>query len=395
MRHKRTVCAGIAVCAIFAIATFAQQKPDKTPSIHVSKPWTGGSPEEAQAASKAGGTIPLSTYSIIATKDPLPRSKKPQSRTGTIVGTNPFATSLSGATIFAVLVPVVIKIGSVTFDPAAPSACDAGVSAVDRFNASPLVQPVPGLSFNGVNVGDVQYVDGFMRAEFWNATGGNPAYANPISFTTLPAATIDATAYGTITRSGCATLGVVYEASLGTQLRALLQSLTQSGAVSTTKVVFFLVNSVAQSTVNPPSLPGSSGCCIGGYHTATGSPPQFWAIMDYEATGTLSANDIAISSHEIAEFMNDPLGNNQTPAWGGIGQVAAGSCQGNLEVGDPLTRTNFPLSLNGYSYHPQELAFFSWFFNAPGTASLGAGGKFSSGGTFGGPSQACPPGGTY
>jgi hypothetical protein len=43
----------------------------------------------------------------------------------------------------------------------------------------------------------------------------------------------------------------------------------------------------------------------------------------------------------------------------------------------------------------QELAFFSWYFNAHTTPSLGEGGKFSSNGTFGGPSKTCPPGGTY
>ena len=31
----------------------------------------------------------------------------------------------------------------------------------------------------------------------------------------------------------------------------------------------------------------------------------------------------------------DPLGNNMTPLWGGIRFVSG--CQGNLEVGDPLT----------------------------------------------------------
>jgi hypothetical protein len=90
--------------------------------------------------------------------------------------------------------------------------------------------------------------------------------------------------------------------------------------------------------------------------------------------------------------MNDPLGSNATPPWGGIGQVAAGSCQDNFEVGDPLTGTLFAIALNGYTYHMQELAFFSWFFNSPTTASLGAGGVFSSNGTFTGD---CPPGGTY
>jgi hypothetical protein len=56
-------------------------------------------------------------------------------------------------------------------------------------------------------------------------------------------------------------------------------------------------------------------------------------------------------------------------------------------VGDPLTNKNYPnVKLNGYTYHLQELAFFSWFFGPP---SIGAGGKFSDNGSFKAPQGAC------
>ena len=44
---------------------------------------------------------------------------------------------------------------------------------------------------------------------------------------------------------------------------------------------------------------------------------------------------------------------------------------------------------NGYAYHVQELAFFSWFFGEP---SLGAGGLFSNNGSFTRNALPCPPG---
>jgi hypothetical protein len=72
--------------------------------------------------------------------------------------------------------------------------------------------------------------------------------------------------------------------------------------------------------------------------------------------------------------MDDPLTTNATPAWGKVGQVVG--CQGNLEVGDPLSGTLYP----SYTYHLQELAFFSWFFRQP--SPFGAGGPFSNNGTF-------------
>jgi hypothetical protein len=84
-----------------------------------------------------------------------------------------------------------------------------------------------------------------------------------------------------------------------------------------------------------------------------------------------------------------------TPAWGSIGEVPAGTCQSNLEVADPLVGTQVTINHNGYSYNLVELAYFSWFFNGQTTPSFGAGGVFSSNGTFRGPSKTCPPGGTF
>jgi hypothetical protein len=84
-------------------------------------------------------------------------------------------------------------------------------------------------------------------------------------------------------------------------------------------------------------------------------------------------------AHEVGEWQDDPFGNNPTPLWGHTGQVSG--CQGNLEVGDPLTGTNVaPVTMpNGFTYHLQELAFFSWFYGAP---SIGVNGWFSNNGTF-------------
>ena len=88
--------------------------------------------------------------------------------------------------------------------------------------------------------------------------------------------------------------------------------------------------------------------------------------------------------------MNDPLGNNPTPVWGGIGQV--GGCQSNLEIGRSVERDHLPaVTISSFTYHLQELAFFSWFYGGP---SLGVDGKFSNNGTFAGDAKMRPPGGT-
>ena len=134
-------------------------------------------------------------------------------------------------------------------------------------------------------------------------------------------------------------------------------------------------------------------CCVLGYHNALGSPGQTYGIAEFEGrdqTVFRGVSDVASGSHELAEWIDDPSGSNPTPAWGNIGQVSG--CQASLEVGDPLSGTLMPaMVMNGFTYHLQELAFFSWFY---GGTSLGTGGKFSTNGTFRGSAKLCPPGGT-
>jgi hypothetical protein len=346
-------------------------------------PWTEGAPEDAVSQALAGTTIPLSSYTIAATKDG-------KTFTGTIVGSSPFATTKAGTKVPVVVVPLKVTVKGVTFDPDAPNSCDGDFSAMTRFNLSPLVQDTA-LTFNGVHVGTTQYENGFLRAEFWSEVGGSPAYGTTLSPVTY-ASEISVTApAGSIFSSGCTQLGIVGYSWLGNYMSSEITKLQKSGVVRPTDFVIFLVKDVVQSPANPPN---ASDCCILGFHTAQGSPVQTWGVMEWDTSGQFGPEtDAAISSHEIDEWMNDPLGSNPTPAWGHVGQV--GGCQDNFEVGDPLTGHVMPLiTLNGKKYHMQELAFFSWFFNKDGVASLGAGGKFSGNGTFKGPSKACPPGGT-
>jgi len=389
MKQKLVVCTVVALGAFLAGVTsnFAQDRPEKTAANQDVVKWSATA-EQALASSKSGATVPLSTYSIVPTKV---KSKK--AFTGTIVGGNPFSNPPTGSAITAVVVPTIFDIGGTIFDPTAPNNCDTGYSAVDRFNLSPLVQPVPNLTFNGVNVGTVQYIDGFMRAEFWNAIGDNPAYSNPISFSTAAPITITAGTNGITSGSGCTLMGEISQSFLNTQISARIQALTLSGAISPTKLVIFLTSNVVGSSASPPTPPGTSGCCNWGYHSVTGNPPQFYIFADYSTATVFEATNVGIASHEIAEFMNDPLLNNSTPAWGGIGSQPG--CSGVLEVADPLTAVHASITLNGFTYKTQELAYFSWFFNSPSTPSLGAGGIFSSNGSLRGPSKDCPSGGTY
>jgi hypothetical protein len=194
--------------------------------------------------------------------------------------------------------------------------------------------------------------------------------------------------------TGCAQLGVL--PTYGFQNYIANTVIPGISAITPTTFVLFLMKDVVTTTSS--TLDCTSYCEIG-YHSAQGSPVQTYAVAEYDSTKNFWSNpgieDISIITHEIGEWMDDPLVSNWTPAWGNIGQVSG--CQYNWEPGDALTGTDFPAIKmgNGVTYHPQELAFWSWFYDAKATKSLGAGGKFSMNGTLQGPSQACPPGGTY
>src|SRR5262249_37674 len=94
---------------------------------------------------------------------------------------------------------------------------------------------------------------------------------------------------------------------------------------ATTLPIFLFYNLVMYDTT-------SNNCCILGYHSAfvQNNILHTYSSVDYDKTGAFGSavQDITVMSHEIAEWMDDPTGNNPTPAWGNIGQVSG--CQSNL-----------------------------------------------------------------
>jgi hypothetical protein len=177
-------------------------------------------------------------------------------------------------------------------------------------------------------------------------------------------------------------LGIVNINTLDSILTGTILPQLAAQGVDTSQFPIFLLYNLVMSIGVPNNL---NKCCVLGFHGAThgatGSPIQTYSPIDFDTTGLFgpSIHDTSIAAHEVGEWMDDPFGNNRTPAWGHTGQV--GGCQNNLEVGDPLTGANVPnvLGANGFTYHLQELAFFSWFYGAP---SIAVNGWFSDNNTF-------------
>jgi hypothetical protein len=306
-----------------------------------------------------------------------------------MVGKNPAVrTATPSTTVKTQVVPLRMVIGGVTFDPTVPNACDS-VSALNRTVNSPVFK-ASAWKFGGTSIGTAQYVDAFRRAEFWNSTnpsGVNPGYHVTLTPTVLPAITIKVpdtkAALGT---APCGDLGGVEINWLDNYLRTkVLPSLGTSGVKPST-FPFFVVGNVVEFQIVNQKLQ----CCILGYHSATSTSQgiQTYGIGDYETSGSFASSnlrDIEIASHEVAEWMDDPITTNPTKPWGHTGQVT--NCQKNLEVGDPLTGTTITRTVGTMKYHLQELAFFSWFYHSK--PSLGVNGWYSSNGTFTSPAAAC------
>jgi len=308
--------------------------------------------------------------------------------TYTIVGKNPaIKTSNPASTINAEIVPLVMKFSNGdTWDPTKKDSCDSGASALSRVQNSPIVKSTT-FKFGGTNVGNVQATNAFQRAEFWKFAkpgGINPKFGVALKFKTLKPVTINvpnADAAEANINCGNKLLGAAEINWLDNHLqKVVIPSLKSQGVGPSNFPIFLLHNFVEYITT-------TSNCCVLGYHNAfstTGG--QTYGLSMYDNSKAFAGSfDVSALSHEVGEWQNDPSTVNPTPAWGHIGQVSG--CQSNLEVGDPLSGTTFKVKLGGFTYHPQEMAFFSWFYRQK--PSLGVNGWFSDQGKFRTPAKPC------
>ena len=406
---KRTLSlflsATFVLCAVSTLAlgqsSASSQGPARLKAYTTVKPLPPGLRQQ----SPNSPTLPTWTFDVSSTRDH-------HNYAGVMVGRNPFGQeSNKVANVPTQIVPVVITTnligtsvnsdgsitttpGTTTMDPTvANTACLTAPNDVPLklYRQSPIIQRAS-FNFGGTNVGDTQYIDAFQRANFWAYTQGrnyhvllHPVTTTKTVYINVPAA--DGLALATSSLGPpdfCAPLGIIdfgwFDSYLTT---TVIPSLYSQGVNPGSLPVFLLANVVLASPVTDITT-----CCVLGYHGSTGLPIQTYSPMDFDTTGLFGPDvfDTSVSAHEVGEWMNDPYGDNPTPPWGHIGQQPG--CQGNLEVGDPLTGTNVPdvTMPNGYTYHLQELVFFSWFYGAP---SIAVNGWFSDNNTF--TSDAGPP----
>lgn len=322
-----------------------------------------------------------------------------------MVGVNPFVRERTpSVTIPLDLVPIKLefmaennKTVDLTFNPDATNpACGLTTSPDERTLQSPLFQDHK-YTVDRTYVGNVEYEDMFMRENFAKQvlyrSKINPGYGIVLSAVNRGVWTVQVPAadwaWEAASSSGAChgqpggNMGALnfkaWDPFVQKELIPALQKARWTASTSMLNLEFANVVMYDGSTSN---------CCILGYHSgvSTTGGVQYYATSDYDSTQLFTqptkhiyTGDVSGMAHELGEWINDPNGTNPVPAWGHIGQQP--SCQGNLEVGDPLSGTVVPVTMaNKLTYHPQELVFFSWFYRLSPSGALGN--WYSSNGAF-------------
>lgn len=266
-----------------------------------------------------------------------------------MVGTDPASTNTT-TTFNVYMVPVNICIGTTCFDPATKQS--NGKTAIQNVQNSPIFQNQD-YNQGGTDIGNTQYEDAYQRANFWTEVMTNSNYHALLKLTVLPEVKVTVP-------SGSGTVGNPFG----------------DGTRAEVDINYFdsLINNGLKKLkqVNPTNLPlimtyntylTSGGCCIGGYHSATGN--QTYSQFTYVNVPTTFSADVSALSHELGEWYDDPLTNN-----------TQGACGGILENGDPIEIEGAPhqygdytYTLNGFTYHVQDLVNLKYFGQTPPTAN--------------------------
>ncbi len=402
MRCEKSLFFSVVFVCVALLTTFAQGQ--STPKARLTiRQMAKRAPQQATAAAPvaAASTPGLPTWRFNVHSD-----RDGNNYTGVMVGKNPFSEDSGRTSVATQIVPIIFKTHTVgtsvnakaiiattpgdnTFNPTQPDPACLGSrnnNPLRLFQQSPILQSAD-FNYGGTDAGRTQTTDAFQRANFWKVIDREDYHVTLGPVSNFNAITVDVPAANGLalatTALGppafCAPMAIVdanlFDLFINTNI---LPALAPHGVNHGTFPIFLLYNAVL-SDGDPTNL---LNCCILGYHgTGNNDSTATYSPMDFDSTGLfgVSGLDIATASHEVAEWMDDPFGNNPTPAWGHTGQVPG--CQGNLEVGDPLSGTEAPRIImpNGFTYHIQELAFFSWFYSA---RSTGVSGWFSDNGTF-------------
>jgi hypothetical protein len=205
--------------------------------------------------------------------------------TDTFVGKAPATKGTVTTPVFIIPIKIVLSTGQ-TFSTSTTQG--NGQTALADTVASPLFQSTVSLKEAGAKLGMTQYEDAFVRESFWPSVGKkyHDLLGQP---TILPEVTLNVPkASGHIGTEFGVSVALVDINYLDQQVNAIIQANPQITGASLP--IFELYNTYETS----------GGCCIGGYHSATGS--QSYSVFDYVGTAGAFSQDVSALSHELAEW---------------------------------------------------------------------------------------------
>jgi hypothetical protein len=254
------------------------------------------------------------------------------------IGANP--SSATSQTVPVYIIPLKLVWtptgGTATTEDATP--------IVPNIIASPIFTPMD-FKFGKTDIGTTQYEDAFAKANVWSIGGSATGY-----HVLLGKPTVTKTQTITVPAKQGSTLSAFGITALIANINWFdphMQLLIKKLKIPANALPIF----VTTQTYLTGGAPVANNCCIGGYHSVDPAGQPYSHFTFIQQSGAFS-QDVSALSHELGEWIDDPYTNNNSPC-------------GIYEVGDPLERDanygDYPYTLNGVTYHLQDLALLPYF----------------------------------
>jgi hypothetical protein len=313
----------------------------------------------------------------------------------TMVGNAPFSTGnddeMQGETtrIAAPVVPVIVDLRNFDGSPRFFNGHRL-ISDPTQFVVPVLRSPVFSNSSYTSSEGRTQFVDAIQRAEFFHKADDEwhtllrPRFAAARTMVLIRgtyrfAPNPDGSCCFFILVNEADFVNALFPAT-ATDTTTPIGAAENAGDIRTRDISTFLFPNTFLYTRNNPN-----NCCIIGFHTYDLEPGgadngfrerryvvNYSSWINSAVFGDPTFGDVSALSHEMAEIFNDPFVNNATPWW----LSPNGNCQNNLETGDViegLPNAQFPIVLNGFTYHPQNEALLQWFAGVTPSSAISGG----------------------
>jgi hypothetical protein len=281
-------------------------------------------------------------------------------------------------TINAPVVPVTIDMRNSDGSPAFASNGTRLISKPDPFIQNFMNGPVFGLSNYSSSPTATQITDAEQRAEFHNVEAPNWHTMLAPSVKTGQTMVLTSDYFFALNDDGtCCFYVLVLDPVFTSKLfppttpdnTTVIGASEVAGDITTKDMSTFMFP-------NTYLFEPDGTCCVLGFHAfdfeagdaSNGNQLRFY-VMNYSSwisPGIFGGGfeDITAHSHEVAETFNDPFVgfdgiHNITPFW-----LINGECADILEVGDVievLPNPTFPVTIGGFTYHPQTEALLPWF----------------------------------